>query len=100
LQLVDAVCRPPRDTYDEQDLVGGTRATFSFGESRSRIKKYYRQDVELVREHNNAALRQSPIHPSIIMRSIKPANPDLPADKPHGTSPPVQVRLRALSVIA
>ena len=44
-QLVDAVCRPPRDTYE---LVGGGRATFSFGESRSRIKKYYRQDIELV----------------------------------------------------
>lgn len=48
LQLVDAVCRPPRDVYDEDDLVGGRRAAFAYGESRDRIKKYYRQDVELV----------------------------------------------------
>jgi len=49
LQLVDAVCRPPRDVYMEADLVGGTRATFAFAAQSSKIRKYYREDVELVR---------------------------------------------------
>lgn len=48
LQLVDAVCRPPRDVYMEADLVGGTRATFAFAAQSSIIRKYYREDVELV----------------------------------------------------
>ena len=48
LQLVDAVCRPPRDVYMEVDLVGGTRATFAFAAQSSKIRKYYREDVELV----------------------------------------------------
>lgn len=40
-----AVCRPPRDLYSgEDDLVGGRRAGFRLGK-----KKYYRQDVVLVR---------------------------------------------------
>lgn len=47
LQLVDAVCRPPRDVYEESDLVGGRQASFAFGESHNRIRKYYRQDIEL-----------------------------------------------------
>eukprot|EP00890_Picochlorum_soloecismus_P001336 jgi/Picsp_1/2202/NSC_05666-R1_esterase lipase domain-containing protein len=46
-QLVDAVCRPPRDVYMEADLVGGTRATFAFAAQSSKIRKYYREDVEL-----------------------------------------------------
>lgn len=39
-QLVDAVIRPPRDSYHESDLVGGSRANFSIGATR-----YYRQDM-------------------------------------------------------
>ncbi|PRW33772.1 alpha beta-hydrolase [Chlorella sorokiniana] len=42
-QLVDAVCRPPRDdAYTDADLVGGRRAAF-----RLYNHKYYRQDVVL-----------------------------------------------------
>lgn len=48
MQLVDAVCRPPRDEYSDSDLLGGRAATFRFGESRSSIRKYYREDVGLV----------------------------------------------------
>lgn len=44
-QLVGAVVRPPRDLYaGEDDLVGARRAAFRLGN-----KKYYRQDVVLVR---------------------------------------------------
>lgn len=49
LQLVDAICRPPRDVYTENQLVGGMRATFAFAPHRRvKVKKYYREDVELV----------------------------------------------------
>lgn len=42
-QLVDAVCRPPRDdSYTDEDLVGGQRASFRLGKAR-----YYRQDLEV-----------------------------------------------------
>lgn len=44
---MDAVCRPPRDIYSEDDLIGGRRATFSFGSSGSGIRKYYREDIQL-----------------------------------------------------
>ncbi|KAI3434931.1 hypothetical protein D9Q98_002985 [Chlorella vulgaris] len=43
-QLVEAVCRPPRDdSYTEADLVGGRRASF-----RLYNRRYYREDVTLV----------------------------------------------------
>lgn len=42
-QLVDAVCRPPRDSdYTDRDLVGGRKAAFRIGRER-----YYRQDLEV-----------------------------------------------------
>ncbi len=42
-QLVDAVCRPPRDdSYTDEDLLGGQRASFRLGKAR-----YYRQDLEV-----------------------------------------------------
>ena len=67
-QLVGAVCRPPRDTYDETDLVGGRRAAFMFGESRPTIKKYYRQDVEL-RNPRGQKLQCSHYRPCIVTSS-------------------------------
>lgn len=49
MQLVDCVCRPPRDNqYSDRDLIGGTRATFSFAPQRGMpIRKYYREDIDL-----------------------------------------------------
>lgn len=67
-QLVGAVCRPPRDIYEESDLVGGNRAAFSFGETRARIKKYYRQDVELINTRNQK-LRCSHYRPCVVTSS-------------------------------
>jgi len=42
-QLVDCICRPPRDVYTVEDLVGGTDGKFSIARFRGR-----RQDVTLV----------------------------------------------------
>ncbi|KAL6778743.1 hypothetical protein ACKKBF_B04825 [Auxenochlorella protothecoides x Auxenochlorella symbiontica] len=51
-QLVDAVCRPPRDdSYTDEDLVGGQRASFRLGKAR-----YYRQDLELHNERGERLL--------------------------------------------
>jgi len=66
--LVGAVCRPPRDIYQESDLVGGIRAAFSFGETRARIKKYYRQDVELINTRNQR-LQCSHYRPCVVTSS-------------------------------
>ena len=47
-QLVDAVCRPPRDEYSEEDLVGGRRAAFRLAAAPGAApRRYYREDVEL-----------------------------------------------------
>jgi pimeloyl-ACP methyl ester carboxylesterase len=56
MQLVDAVCRPPRDVYEESDLVGGRQASFAFGESHNRIRKYYRLDIELYNDRQQRLL--------------------------------------------
>lgn len=41
--LVDAVCRPPRDSdYTDEELVGGKKAVFTWQGGR-----YYRQDLQV-----------------------------------------------------
>lgn len=62
---MSAVCRPPRDSYEDDDLVGGLRAAFAFGETHSRIKKYYRQDVE-IRNSRNQRLQCSHYRPCVV----------------------------------
>ncbi|CAG9465878.1 unnamed protein product [Pedinophyceae sp. YPF-701] len=42
-QLVDCICRPPRDVYEETDLVGGTRKAFIIGR-----RRFVRNDVEII----------------------------------------------------
>lgn len=33
-QLVDCICRPPRDEYEEEELKGGRRGIFAIGHRR------------------------------------------------------------------
>jgi len=37
-QLVDCICRPPRDEYQEQDLLGGKRGVFKIGNRRFKVR--------------------------------------------------------------
>ncbi|KAL4418794.1 hypothetical protein ABPG77_010203 [Micractinium sp. CCAP 211/92] len=60
-QLVDAVCRPPRDdAYTEADLVGGRRASFRLYD-----RKYYRQDVTLTNSRGQK-LQASHYRPCVV----------------------------------
>ena len=68
MQLVGAVCRPPRDFYEESDLVGGIRSSFAFGATRAKIKKYYRQDIELT-NNRNQKLQCSHYRPCVVTSS-------------------------------
>lgn len=74
LQLVDAVCRPPRDDrYTEAELTGGQRASFKFGETWELIRKYYRQDVILVSLHLSVQYRGAALAGCVCPALLSPA---------------------------
>lgn len=45
-QLVDCVCRPPRDVYRHKDLIGGEEGVFVIGKP-PKVRKFYREDLFL-----------------------------------------------------
>jgi pimeloyl-ACP methyl ester carboxylesterase len=63
-QLVDAITRPPRDTYAEDSLVGGPDGSFRFALPGYPVRCFVREDVQLVNARGQT-LRCSHFRPSI-----------------------------------
>ena len=44
-QLVDCICRPPRDDYSEEDLKGGRRGVFAIGARKFKVSSRVKRDL-------------------------------------------------------